>query len=362
MDRGLRGQVSELLEAAWAEGHTPEGVALAEQAVRLADDAQDLRSGYEARCSLMSVASFTGDYDKVLLSFSWCLARFDEQPDEFSSYDLLWKYKWVIEHMIQFPGIGRDQILASLADFRARCLKEGNNERPALFLTWLVELFMGDLPRALEHHAQWERTRRDSMADCEACERNRVAELYAAVGEHEKAIKAAQPILKGRLRCGEIPHLTHATLLRSFWLLGQREAAAEHHIKGYRLVRNNRDFIREQSWHLAHLLRSGELELAAALMRKHLPWALETRNLDYRFYFLSAARAGCRRLLEAGASSLRCRLPTDQFPFAGKTTVPLDALAAWMDGAIAQLTALFDRRNGNQRFAELAQLAEAELK
>jgi hypothetical protein len=126
-------------------------------------------------------------------------------------------------------------------------------------------------------------------------------------------------------------------------------------------VRSNRGFIREQSWHLAHLLRSGQLEPAAALLRKHLPWALETKSLDYRFYFLVPGRICAQRLLKNGVGSLRCRLPGDVCPVARKTVVPLQELSDWMGDTISQLASQFDARNGNTAFSSLARTLSQEL-
>ena len=275
--------------------------------------------------------------------------------------ELLWKYKWVIDHLRHFPGISREQIFSSLEDFRNRCLKAGFNERAALFLRWQMDLHMGEMEAAQEHFAGWKVTKRDGMADCHACEVNAVARFHAEIGKHEQAIKDAHRIFEGRLSCAEIPHLTHAALLRSFWLIGQRDAAQEHHLKGYRLVRGNRDFIHEQALHLTHLLRSNQLEEAAALLRKHLPWALETKSLDLRFYFLVPAHGCVTRLLDSGIRSLRCRVPDDVFPDAKKATIPLPQFAAWLDQSIPDLANRFDQRNRTRSFATFAEGFERDL-
>jgi hypothetical protein len=199
------------------------------------------------------------------------------------------------------------------------------------------------------------------MADCHACEVNQVARFHAEVGKHEQAIKDAHRIFEGRLACAEIPHLTHAALLRSFWHIGQRETAQEHHLKGYRLIRGNRDFINEQALHLTHLLRSRQVEQAAALVRKHLPWALETKSLDLRFYFLVPTRVCVARLLENGIGSLRCRVPENVFPDAKKTILPLAQLAAWLDKSIPEIACRFDQRNGNGFFTSFADSYAEEL-
>lgn len=359
MSQDYRDKIYDLMSSARELNDTPEALALAEEAVQLADSHNDAELSYAARMRLMDVTAFSGDSDKLLVAFSWCLAHADKQVEKspansFSGWELLWKYKWVTDKLVHFPRISRAQIFSTVDDFESRCRKAGYNDRAALSLRCSVEMDLGNLPAAREWHAKWKLTKRDGMADCEACEINRTVELLAALDDHEAAIRAAAPILNGRKRCGEIPHLTYAALLRSFWLTRGPEEAARIHEKGYRLVRGNRDFIREHARHIFHLLRSEQLDQATTLIRRHLKWALETRNLDRQFQFLLATRAVMRRLGADGAKSVRLRLPPELCPLAGKTTVVIPPFLKWLDAKIESLATAFDQRNGNQWFAQLA--------
>src|SRR5215475_2021284 len=106
--------VDELLMRASAAGNTPEGVELAEAAVREADASENIEGGYNARNQLIRHAVFSGFYEKALVAFSWCLAKADERPEQFGGYQLLWHYKWIIEELIHFPKISREQMDASI--------------------------------------------------------------------------------------------------------------------------------------------------------------------------------------------------------------------------------------------------------
>lgn len=362
MSQEHRDKIYELMGEARRLGDTPEALALAEEAVRLADSHNDAALGYAARMRLMDIATFSGDPDKLVVAFSWCLAYADQQAgttDEggFSDWELLWKYKWVISKLTHFSRISRAQIFAALDDFQARCRKAGYNERSTYLLGICVELKMGNLPAAQAWAAKWKLTKRDGMADCEACELNSVVELLAAADEHEAAIVKAGPILKGRKRCGEIPHLTYAVLLRSFWQVRGRDEATQIHEKGYRLVRGNREFLREQAMHIEHLLRAEQSDIALTLVRRHLKWALAANNQQDVFYFLLATRAVMRRLADAGLKSARLQISEKIFPPAGKTTVPINPFSDWLTDKINGLAAEFDRRNGNQWFSQQASRA-----
>ena len=359
MSKDSRQEIADLIERALSElGETPEGVAAAEEAVRQADAMEDAELGFEAREVLMQNAAFAGYPDKLLVAFSWCLAKADQEAQEnpessrgeFRAMSLLWRYKWVIGNAVDFPGISRARILAMIDDFRTRALQAGYNERAALDLRFTMERRMGHLEAAREWFERWQFTERDGMADCAACELNGVVSFHADCGRYQEAIQTATPILRGRMSCAEIPHKTHANLLKAFCQLGQNDEAARSHLVGYRLVRSSRAFLREQAFHLHYLLHIGNLEKALVLLRKHLPWALDTSSGEDRFRFLVAARTLFSVLSDTGVRTIRARLPEKLCPVAGKTTARITDLRAWVEPLVHDLAAQFDARNESHWF------------
>ena len=81
-------QANELLEQAWLLGHCPEQVALAEEAVRLADAHGDVELGFQARELLIEAGAFAGFPEKALVAFTWNLAQCDRDPQRFSEQEL----------------------------------------------------------------------------------------------------------------------------------------------------------------------------------------------------------------------------------------------------------------------------------
>jgi hypothetical protein len=351
MSAEIRQEISKLLDQVNELDRTPEGVAAAEEAVRLADSLEDAELGFESREALIGQAAFSGNPDKLLVAFSWCLAHADNhpkwEPDSWQAISLLWRYKWVVENAIDFPGISRERILAMIEDFRGRCLRAGYTERPALDLRFTAERRMGNLSAAQEWLDRWLVVPRDSMADCEACELHGVITLLIDSGRHAEAIEKAGPILKGRLHCAEIPHKTLGSLLESFWQTNQTAKAAQCHAQGYRLVRAHRAFAVEHGAHLLYLVRLGQPEKALTLLRKHLPWALETRSLEDRFRFLLAASKLLHTLLEQDSTSVRIRLDPCLCPMASKATINVRVLHDWVTSLLCDIARQFDARNGN---------------
>src|ERR1700722_150885 len=99
--------IERLLERSNELRNGPQRIGVLEQAVRLADEHGDLDAGFRARMELMEAATFGGRPDILLTAFSWCLAEHDRDPDRFDEKGFLWKYKWVMGNVIEFPHIPR---------------------------------------------------------------------------------------------------------------------------------------------------------------------------------------------------------------------------------------------------------------
>jgi hypothetical protein len=347
--------VYDLISRAVQLGHRPEGIAAAEEAVRHADALEDAELSFTARETLMENAAFGGAPEKLLVAFSWCLAKADRDPnwesDSWRGLSLLWRYKWVVGNALDFPGISRARILSMIDDFRRRSQAAGYNERPALDLRFTVERRMGHFGAAQEWLTRSRQLQRDGLADCEACDVDNVVAYLVDSGRHEEALKEAQVILTGGMGCAEVPHKTHASLLESCWALGRVEEAAQHHTVGYGLVRQGRSFVEQQAEHLHYLVRVGQPEKAATLLRKHLPWALESRSGKDRFRFLLAARTLLQQMSGTGVRSLRLRIAPALCPAAGKTTARVADLLAWVEPILVALAQEFDARNESSWFS-----------
>ncbi len=349
--------IHQLIERAERLGRSQEGIAAAEDAVRLADALEDTALGYQARDVLMENATFGGAPEKLLVAFSWCLAQADRDPnwdpDSMRAMMLLWRYKWVIANGIDFPGISRARLLQMVDDFRQRSRAAGWSERTALHLRFTVERRLGHFVAAQDWLAKVAGLSRDGLSDCLACEIDATVSFHAARGACEDAIREAAPILDGGMSCAEIPHKTHATLLECFRKTGRSEDAARSHAAGYRLVRSGRAFITQHGEHMVYLLRAGAVEKSVALLRRHLPWALEVSSGEERFRFLLAARELLRQLEANRVRSLRLRLDPARCAVAGRTTVRVAELRVWTEQVLRALAEQFDARNESAWFSQM---------
>jgi hypothetical protein len=352
--------VDELIEASYGiPNGQSEKIELLERAVALADTQNDLVAGYEARDELLEAASFGGHPEKMLVAFAWMLAQIDKHGEdelEADEHDLLWKYKWVINSLTEFPSIPASRIEAAFGDFRARLERGGYSLRTVHYLRWKYAHHRGDWADADQERAVWARSADDEMGDCTACEANFLTAYLAAQQSDKAALEAARLILSGRQSCAEVPHATLGTVLGPMLRLGQYEeahyqAAVAAHLRGYRMIRDNPSHLDSCGEHLAFLAYSHNLGPALTLLERHLGWALATANLEARFGFYSATMPLWARLRAAGETQIKFRAPQD-FPLVNMDLhFNLDLLEDWFAEQLAELAARFDARNGNSHFA-----------
>jgi hypothetical protein len=350
MSDGVEGQVRGLLgEAQRAAGASR--IMLLEEAVRVADSHALTALGYEARQELVQAATFSGQPEKALTAFTWCLAQYDRDPNACDPFPLLWRYKWVLGRLPNFPQVSRGQLAEAVEDMRRRYRQAGSTLRAVHKLQMDIALDLGDWEEARRLHPVWQRTPRDWLSDCSACERNREVVFLVAAGNDGEAVALAAPIVAGRMRCAEIPHCTFARLLLPLVRLGRPAEAMRHHRRGYRLIAGNQEFLQEVADHLTFLVLTDNLAKGAALLARHLPWALATSELARRFAFGLAARLLVGRLREAGRRRLTLRLPASFPAHKGSGVYEVETLLGWLDADLRDLAARFNERNGNDYYS-----------
>jgi hypothetical protein len=346
-------RLAKLMQEARQLEPTPAQVQILEEAVRLADTLGDIEQAYEVRMELVHSTTFAGYKEKSLVAFTWCLAQFDKEPDNFDAFDLLWKFKWIVDQLPSFPQISRQQIQKTQDEMEARYLRADFSLRPVHYMRWSNHMHMGDLPLAQEFVTKWQRAPRDEMADCHACELNKHVELLIHLRRDEEAVEMAAPLFAGRLSCANVPDETYGLIVRPLLRLQRLDEAMSFYEKGYRRLRKNRSFLNAIAEQLLALVHARELGKAVGFLERHLAWALETNDLWNRLLFYSAASTLASALAERPGKSRKLRLPTT-FPLHREdgTYVSRD-LADWFDRETRALADRFNQRNGNDYVTQL---------
>jgi hypothetical protein len=342
--------IDRLLEKSNELKNGPERIGILEDAVRFADEHGDLDAGFNTRLTLMDAATFGGRPDLLMSAFAWCVAEYDRDPDRFDLKDLLWKQKWVVGNVVEFPHISRAQIEESLADMARRFEEAGSTLHAVHQARREILADMGDFTGAADATAKLSATKRDWLADCRACVCDVTTGQLADLGRDADALAEAAPILTGRIKCTHVPHRTYAKLLLPLVRLGRGEEAREYHESGSRLIGDNPEFLSAAARHVEYLAVTGELDEGIELIEVHLPNAIATPSVLNRLKFFGAAWFLLVLLAEQGEKDVRLRLPLN-FPFfqAGGVYEIAD-LAEWLRKEIKIMAAQFDQRNGNDYY------------
>jgi hypothetical protein len=353
-------QVEELVQQAGELGHGRTQVALLEQAVRIADAHNDLDLAYETRNELLRSAVFSGVADVALVAFSWCLSQHDRHPERFDTDELLWRYKWVVAHLTDFPHVTLAQMQDMLADMERRFRAAGSTLHAVWEQRRELAVFTGDRETAERAHAEFLKTPRDHLSNCAACVADATIEFQVFRGDDEAALKAANKILDGHMSCGEVPHRTYAVVAGILFRLGRVKEALDSHRKGYRMIQDNPKFVRHWGMHLMVLTLTDNLDRGVKLVEKSFPSALATVSLSWQFEFVRALRFLLTRLKAKGEETLSLRVGKEFALHRPDGKYPIAELATWCDSRLDDLATQFDVRNGNdmfrRRLAELEQL------
>lgn len=329
----------------------PAKVAMIEEAARIADTRRDDDAAFRARYELIQAASFAGQPDIMLVSYSWCLAKYDSDPERYDPdggdilFHLLWRYKWVVGQMPDFPQFGKPQIAQMLADMKLRHKAWGSTLHAYYDECESVALTTDDKAAAVEAHKRFVKTKRDSLSNCPACVQDQLIRYHSFCGRREQAVAAAEPILKRKLTCNSVPHRTYGRLLGILWKLGDLDTAMGYHKVGYPMVARKPGMIGNVDDHIRFLALTDNLDRAAKLLARHLPTALASTCPNTRYGFLRECRLLLHRLGAAGKSTVPIRMPAGHPLHSEKGTGDVAKVFAWLDAEAKSLAAAFDARN-----------------
>ena len=327
-----------------------EQISLREEAVRLADLEGDLKLQYFAREVYVRACIFGGATDKALVAFSWLLAQFDRNPGQFDQWAIIWKYKWIVGLIGNFPQVPRTQIYEMLDDLAQRCLKAGYGLRAVYNHRYRLEKFWDNKDEAIKYFRKMGEQPRDAVSNCPVCETDDRVSFSIYCGDDDRALELADPILIGRDKCGTVPHRTYANLLLPLVRLGRQPEALGYHRKGYGLISGNPSFLDKVSDHLIFLALTENFDRAVALFEKHYPWTEINRDVYYHFRFFRAAWLLFEMLAESQEVSPGLNLPRSFPLYSESGDYDPARLAAWCKEKAEAIAGRFDRRNETDFF------------
>src|SRR5262249_30234515 len=103
-------QVERLLAESEQLQDGPAKVALIGQAAAVADSHNDVELAFCVRKGLLGACLSADQCELMLVTFTWCLAQHDRDPERFPAERLLWEFRWVVSSLAFFPEMTRTRI------------------------------------------------------------------------------------------------------------------------------------------------------------------------------------------------------------------------------------------------------------
>ncbi|MFB6893066.1 hypothetical protein ACFCX4_27565 [Kitasatospora sp. NPDC056327] len=317
-----------------------------EEVIRHADALGLVEFAFEVRMSATSVFQHSWAPAKAFLTFSWCLAAYDREPERFGGryeHTLLWQFKWMVSSVHQYPDIPLRRAADLLDDMERRYRRGGHSLHAVLQHRGLMAESVGDLAGAQDFYERMALTRRDALSDCDGCVPSSQVRTLVALGRDEEAVRIGEPAR--RSGCTEQPQWINSELLLPYLRTGRGPEAAEAHRVAYRRIRDSAHHIGELASNLLFCVQSGNPGRGLDLIERHLSWLDRARTPLAGMEFAAAAVAVLSAVEATGDGALRLRFPTVEG--VRRADTPVSALAAGLREHVLGLADRFDARNGN---------------
>ena len=257
--------------------HMPYGsaqIALVEQVVAHADAAHLTELAFAARMQATTSYVYGGEPARAIVTFSWCLAEFDENPTVHQRYHgtLLWHFKYMVGALTRFPEVPLERTYGVLDDMQRRWLDTGHTLHAVYAHRHFVARHLGDIATAEEYYTKWCTTPRDDLSDCVGCDPSSKASWLARQGRDEEAVALGEPVLAGTLTCSEQPQGMLTNLLLPYVRTGRLEQARDAHRRAYRLHRPNLADLGDVADHIQFCARTGNEARGVEILERHLGW------------------------------------------------------------------------------------------
>lgn len=357
----IQEEIKDLLEKAeWAPKHSVEKSDILFQALKLAETGNDKSQLLQIREKYVACLAFQGRHELALPHFALMLARLDDTENKVGFFDritILWSYKWFLIAMTNFVNLSKEQIFATLADMERRFLADDlGNQRAVNDYKRRVYFALGDLEEAEKYDqlVQDDRSPRRrflGMDDCEACVTHIEVEHYFWQAQFVEALKHAQPILDGTLKCASIPKETYPVVVLCYSLLGQEPEAEKLYKKAVKLLNEDHQELSSYGMLMCYAAKSNKLKQGINLFQEQIGSCLTTMNKYYVFQFYQASLYLFEQLKASGKLKIKLQIPENEYLYALDGTYAVEDLIRFFTTQIRDIAAAFDARNKNNNYS-----------
>ncbi|MFI6758248.1 hypothetical protein ACIBF5_03765 [Micromonospora sp. NPDC050417] len=322
-------------------------IAAVEQLVRQADAGGDQELAFAVRMLGTSAYTYGGEPAKSFVTFSWCLADYDRNPQPYHQqfvHTLLWHFKHMVNALLDFPEVPLERTYAVLDDMERRYREGGHSLQAVYKYRHLVARHRGIEEESEEWYRKWTTAPRDELSDCAGCDPSGRVRHLVATGQTEAAVVLAEPVLAGQLTCNEQPQGILTSLLVPYLRAGRREQARDAHRQAYRRLRGNLADLGSIGDHVEFCALTGNDSRGLEIVERHLDWLDRAPSPAAAMSFAAAAALVLRRLDRGGHGLLTVhrRGHGDREAADLPVGVLADELARFATGIADR----FDERNG----------------
>lgn len=321
------------------------------QAIRIADDNDDIEWGYDLRLNYLELQYYSSSIDEMVVQFSWIINAYEMHPDLFDENDYLWMYKWVLHDTTSNPQLSMEQLNAIREDFRTRMKRNGYNDRS--YYNFMIDdsIINARYDEALKYIKLRDGEQSDDMSNCEACDLDSEIDYYLHINQFDEAYRRAQPLLAKQCSCAHVPTRTFASMAVSALEAGQPDKANElfdRAEEGMLDLEKDESMVGVTGELIRYLFLTGSAR-AWESFERYMPWSLDAD--PYRTYCFANQVAGGMKL-EKQDKVVELSLPLDSPLFREDNKYKVSDLFAWYSDKARSLATLFDTRNGNTAFTD----------
>lgn len=329
----------------------PAKVGLIEMAVGVADSHQDLDLAFEVRKILLGTCLSADNSALMLITFTWCLAQHDRDPQRFPLERILFEFRWVVSSLPTFPEITLEKIREMQAEMVRRYESVGASLRSYWLMSRKMAVDMGDAKVATKASKELHKSLPDWLADGHETELGFEITFRLFREEYDQALQAAWPFVTREVYSPHFEGQACADVLFPMLRENRAEEAMKYHRRGYRLRSKQIRHLDSIAKHIAFMALTDNLGRSVRLMERHLPEAMQTSNEYNRMRFLIDVLPLFDRLVNAGKETIKIRMPAE-FPQGENEKHSVAEVRQWIHDVASTLATKFDTRNENAYFSE----------
>ncbi|AOR28806.1 hypothetical protein FORMB_17720 [Formosa sp. Hel1_33_131] len=325
---------------------------LLQKAYALTQSMKDLELQLEVGSDLIKAAQWSGNTLISISIFPQLLSLLDKHPEYSDDHSLLWKYKWVIMDLPDFPNITKTQIFDAVKDMEKRYLKEGHSKKVIYEYKSRVYLELGMLEEAKGFYKRATKIQTtNNMSDCKACRIYAKFKLYCHTELLETALKVGEPLFTKKHTCSSVPIGAYAYVL-PFLMKSDNIKLAKKMFEKY-IKEKEKD---SDSYHepILYCIKARQFTKALALLEEDTDRFLKPSSEDYSplelssdFYFALTYWYLCDCLQKENKGQIKIRFHRDFVLYKASNMYKVAELKHYFKDYTLTIAKVFDQRNEN---------------